>query len=191
MFTNRTKKIILASNSPRRSQILKDAGFTFEVKSKNLEEIYPPDTALEDIPIFLAELKANAFRDELKSDELILAADTIVLHNKEVFGKPKDEHEAIEMLKKLSGSCHDVVSGVCILTLEKLILIKDLTKVYFREMTNEEIEFYVSTFKPLDKAGSYGIQEWIGMTGVEKIEGSFYNVMGLPIDKVYRKLIQF
>ncbi|HEX8547030.1 MAG TPA: Maf family nucleotide pyrophosphatase [Cytophagaceae bacterium] len=191
MFTNRNKKIILASNSPRRSQILRDAGFSFEVKSKNVEEIYPESTSLEDIPVYLAELKADAFRDEMQSDEIILAADTIVIHDQQVLGKPKDPKDAKEMLKKLSGSWHNVVSGVCILSQEKTIIIKDLTKVYFREMSAEEIEYYVNTFKPLDKAGAYGIQEWIGMTGVEKIDGSFYNVMGLPIDKVYRKLIQF
>ena len=191
MFTNKVKKLILASNSPRRSQILRDAGFTFEVRSKNVEEIYPESTPLEDIPVYLAQLKVEAFKSELKSDEIILSADTIVLHDGQVLGKPKDINDAIEMLKKLSGSSHEVVSGVCILSKEKVIIIKDLTKVYFRELSDGEIEYYVSTFKPLDKAGSYGIQEWIGMTGVEKIEGSFYNVMGLPIDKVYRKLIQF
>jgi septum formation protein len=185
-----SKKLILASNSPRRKEILSQAGFQFEVKVKEIEEIYPPEILDENVPEFLAHLKAKAFESEIKN-EIVITADTVVLLNKKILGKPKDQADAKNMLKAMSANVHRVVSGVCIMTKNELFTFSDFTDVHFKKLTDSEIDFYIQTYKPFDKAGAYGIQEWIGMIGIEKIVGSYYNVMGLPIHIVYKQLERY
>ncbi|MEO1052781.1 MAG: Maf family nucleotide pyrophosphatase [Bacteroidota bacterium] len=179
--------LILASKSPRRKQILFEAGFDFVVKTIEVEETYPPDLSADEVPVYLAQKKAEAFNEEI-TNEIVITADTIVKLKNKVIGKPKSLDEAAKMLKSLSGNMHEVVSGVCIKSTDRHELVKDVTKVYFKKLDKKEIQYYLDHYKPLDKAGSYGIQEWIGMIGVEKIEGSYFNVMGLPIHKVYDTL---
>lgn len=183
-------KLILASNSPRRQTLLKEAGINFSIKIKDIKEEYPPGLTKEQIPIFLAKLKAEAFKNEIK-DETVITADTIVAINNQILGKPKGEDEAIEMLKLLSGNKHEVITGVCILNSKKEHSFIDITEVYFKELSEEEINYYIKKFKPFDKAGAYGIQEWIGMIGIEKIVGSYFNVMGLPVHRVVEELRKF
>ena len=184
-------KIILASGSPRRHQLMRDAGFDFEVRLKSTEEIYPDTLPAERIPEFLSCLKAAAFKDELKENELLITADTIVCLGAKVLGKPQDRDGAIEMLRQLSGRKHKVVTGVCLTTSGKQQTFSAFTDVYFKELTEEEIVYYIDHYKPFDKAGAYGIQEWIGYIGIERIDGSFYNVMGLPVQKLYETLKSF
>ena len=184
------KKLILASNSPRRKDILTQAGFDFEVKIKDVEEIYPEEMLPQNVPEYLAYIKAKPFINE-SFNNVILTADTVVLLDNKILGKPKNLDNARTMLNSLSGAIHKVVSGVCILNDEKFTTFSDRTDVHFRKLTLEEIDFYLDIYKPLDKAGSYGIQEWIGMIGVEKIIGSYYNVMGLPIHLIYNQLYKF
>ncbi len=184
------RPLLLASGSPRRKDILKQAGFTFEVKTKDIEEVYPSDIALETVPEYLARLKASAFETESK-EQLILTSDTVVILENQILGKPRDADHAFEMLKSMSGKAHEVVSGVCIKYDNEIISFSDFSKVYFKQFTDDEVRFYIQHYKPFDKAGAYGIQEWIGMIGIEKIEGSFYNVMGLPIHLVYKELMKF
>jgi septum formation protein len=179
--------IILVSKSPRRKEILKKTGYTFETISADIDETEPLGTEIERIPEYLAEKKVNAVADNYP-DNLLIGADTIVVLENEILGKPENDVEAIEILKKLSGKVHQVISGCTIVFQEKQITFNDITKVYFRELSDDEIAYYVENFQPFDKAGAYGIQEWIGMVGIEKIEGSFYNVMGLPIHKVYKAI---
>lgn len=183
-------KLILASNSPRRQHLLKEAGINFSIRTKNILENYPPDLPVRNIPIFLARLKGEAFRNEI-TDETVLTSDTIVLLNGKVLGKPKDLKDAGEMLQALSGKCHEVVTGVYIFNKTKENSFSDITKVYFKELSKKYIDYYLNTYKPLDKAGSYGIQEWIGLIGIEKIEGSYFNVMGLPVHRVVEELKKF
>lgn len=177
--------VILASGSPRRQQFLKDLDILFEIKLFDVEEIYPEELEASEITDFLSELKAQPFDTILKENELVITSDTIVWLNGKALGKPNTKQEAFDMLKSLSGQSHEVISSICIKTTEFTKTISDTTKVYFSNLESNEIEYYVEKFNPLDKAGSYGIQEWIGYIGVEKIEGSFYNVMGLPIHKLY------
>lgn len=184
-------KIILASGSPRRHQLMRDAGFDFEVRLKSTEEIYPDTLPAERIPEFLSCLKAAAFKDELKENELLITADTIVCLGAKVLGKPQDREGAVEMLRQLSGRRHKVVTGVCLTTSRKQQTFSAFTDVYFKELTEEEIVYYIDHYKPFDKAGAYGIQEWIGYIGIERIDGSFYNVMGLPVQKLYETLKSF
>lgn len=184
-------KIILASGSPRRHQLMRDAGFDFEVRLKSIEEIYPETLPAEEIPEYLSCLKASAFRSELTKDELLVTADTIVCLGAKTLGKPHNRENAIEMLHQLSGQKHRVVTGVCLTTVEKQQTFSVFTDVYFKELTEEEIVYYVDHYKPFDKAGAYGIQEWIGYIGIERIDGSFYNVMGLPVQKLYETLKNF
>ena len=181
-------KLILASASPRRQQLMKDAGFTFEVRLKNVEEKYPQELHWENVPEYLSKVKASAFREELKADEVLITADTVVCIHDRILGKPADRKEAISMLQELSGNRHLVVTGVSVTTRTEQLSFSSRTDVFFKRLSNEEIEFYVDTYKPFDKAGAYGIQEWIGYIGIERIEGSFYNVMGLPIQKLYETL---
>lgn len=188
MIVNRP--LILASKSPRRQQLLADLALEFTIKVKDTEEIYPDDLDKEKVPEYLAKLKAKAFLDELK-DEILITSDTIVLLENEILGKPKDEEDAFLMLKKLSAKMHLVVTGVCLLSSEKEVSFSEVTRVYFKPISDEAIKYYLDHFKPYDKAGSYGIQEWIGMTGIEKIEGSYFNVMGLPVHRVYEELVRF
>ncbi len=188
MHSIKNYKLILASASPRRQQLMKDAGFTFEVRLKNVEEKYPQELHLENVPEYLSKVKASAFREELKADEVLITADTVVCIHDRILGKPADRKEAISMLQELSGNRHLVVTGVSVTTRTKQLSFSSRTDVFFKHLSNEEIEFYVDTYKPFDKAGAYGIQEWIGYIGIERIEGSFYNVMGLPIQKLYETL---
>ncbi len=181
--------IILASGSPRRQQFLKDLNIDFVVQTKNVKEVYPKYLHGKEITNFLAELKANPFLDDLKRNEVLITADTIVRFNGKVLGKPIDENDAKAMLSELSGQAHEVITSVCIQTIEKKILIDDSTDVYFKELTDDEINFYVENYKPFDKAGSYGIQEWLGYIGVEKIVGSYFNVMGFPVHKFYKEMM--
>ena len=188
MHSIKNYKLILASASPRRQQLMKDAGFTFEVRLKNVEEKYPQELHLENVPEYLSKVKASAFREELKADEVLITADTVVCIHDRILGKPADRKEAISMLQELSGNRHLVVTGVSVTTRTKQLSFSSRTDVFFKHLSNEEIEFYVDTYKPFDKAGAYGIQEWIGYIGIERIEGSFYNVMGLPVQKLYETL---
>lgn len=188
MHSIKNYKLILASASPRRQQLMKDAGFTFEVWLKNVEEKYPQELHWENVPEYLSKVKASAFREELKADEVLITADTVVCIHDRILGKPADRKEAISMLQELSGNRHLVVTGVSVTTRTKQLSFSSRTDVFFKHLSNEEIEFYVDTYKPFDKAGAYGIQEWIGYIGIERIEGSFYNVMGLPIQKLYETL---
>lgn len=182
---------ILASKSPRRSQLLHSLGIEFEVKTKEVNEIYPDNLSKEDIPVFLAELKAKPFLADLRKNDLLITADTIVWHDGKVLGKPKDKAGATKMLHQLSGKEHQVISGVCLTSHDKSKSFYAISNVQFKNLTNEEIKYYISEYKPFDKAGAYGIQEWIGSIGITHIEGSFYNVMGLPIQKLYEEIQKF
>jgi septum formation protein len=180
--------IILASGSPRRQQFFKDLDLDFEIRLKEIEEIFPPELKRESITNFLAELKASAFEGELNANEILITSDTIVWHNDKALGKPKDAEDAFTILKSLSNATHEVITSVCFKTVNKSTLLYDITKVTFNELSDETIRFYIENYQPFDKAGAYGIQEWIGFVGVSKIEGSYTNVMGMPTDKVYEYL---
>lgn len=182
-----SQPLILASNSPRRQQLLKDAGISFVVKSKNVLEDYPSHLKGKEVPLYLSELKAKAFLGELK-DEILIAADTVVHLDGQILGKPGHRTEAIAMLVMLSGRTHEVITGVTILSKGATLSFHETTEVRFSRMDTKSIEYYVDNFKPFDKAGSYGIQEWIGLTAVENINGCFYNVMGLPVQRLFREL---
>lgn len=183
-------KIILASGSPRRQQFLKDLDLDFEIRLKEIEEVYPPHLQSYEITNYLAQLKADAFND-LSENELLITSDTLVLLDQEVLGKPKNEAEAVQMLQKLSGKTHQVVTSVCCKTQKKSDVIYDITQVTFSDLSIETIEYYVHNYHPLDKAGSYGIQDWIGLVGISKIEGSYTNVVGLPTEKLFQYLLKF
>ena len=184
----RNYSLILASGSPRRQQFFKDLDLDFEIRLKDIEEIYPPELKAEEITNYLAELKANAFEGELQSNEILITSDTIVWYNGIALGKPKDEQDAFDILKSLSNSTHEVITSVCFKTNSETKLIHEITKVTFNELSEDAIRYYIKNYKPFDKAGAYGIQEWIGFVGVSKIEGSYANVMGMPTDKVYEYL---
>ena len=190
LFKDRLKnyKIILASGSPRRQQFFKDLDLDFEIRLKDIEEIYPPNLTEEDITDYLAVLKSDAFEGELSENEILITSDTIVWHEGKALGKPKDYDEAFTMLQSLSDKMHLVITSVCFKTKHKTEVISEVTKVTLHPLSDEEIKYYLDHYKPFDKAGSYGIQEWIGFIGVAKIEGSYPNVMGLPVDKVYQYL---
>ncbi|MFA9188226.1 Maf-like protein [Flavobacterium sp. FBOR7N2.3] len=191
MLRNKLKqyKIILASGSPRRQQFFKDLDLDFEIRLKEIEEIFPAELKREAITNYLAELKAAAFEGELNENEILVTSDTLVWHNEKAVGKPKDKQDAFEILKSLSNATHEVITSVCFKTNTKTEVLFEITKVTFNELTDEAIEYYIEKYKPFDKAGAYGIQEWIGFIGVKKIEGSYANVIGLPVDKVYQYLI--
>ena len=180
-------KLILASGSPRRKQLLESAGFQFEVRSVSIDEVFPDDLEVDKVAEYLAVAKNEANR-KVADDEIILTADTVVVYGHQILGKPNDVQEAAEVIRLLSGQIHRVITGVCISSPQKSIAFSSTTQVKFKMLTSDEIDHYVSTFQPLDKAGSYAIQEWIGLIGVEWINGSFYNVVGLPVDRVYDEL---
>ena len=186
-------KIILASGSPRRREIFQILGFDFEVKTKETKEEYPADLPKEKVSEFLAELKAKAFENEVLSDEnlIVITSDTTVVIDGEILGKPLGREGAIQMLKKLSGKKHTVYSGVCIKNKRKTVTFTAFTDVWFRPLSDEEIVFYVDNYKPFDKAGAYAVQEWIGAAAISRIEGSYYNVMGLPSKMVFTELEKF
>ncbi len=184
--------IILASSSPRRQSLLRDLGLGFEVKTKAVEEVYPVHLKGKQIALYLAELKSKAFADdEIPESTILITADTIVCLNDHVLGKPLDYEDAFRIIKSLSGKAHEVISGVCLRSKEKTVSFSASTEVYFKELSEDEIHHYIQHYKPYDKAGSYAIQEWIGYIGIERINGSFYNVMGLPVQKLYEELLRF
>ena len=185
-------RVILASNSPRRKELLGGLGIDFEVRTlQDIDESYPDTLKGEEIPMFISGKKAEAYKRTMADDEMIITADTIVYDNGQVLGKPKDRGEAMQMLRELSGHAHEVITGVSIVTKEKTTQFASTSKVTFAALTDEEIAYYVDTYKPYDKAGAYGIQEWIGYVAVTRIEGSYFNVMGLPIQRLYTELKQF
>lgn len=185
-------KVILASNSPRRKELLAGLNLDFEVRVlADIDESYPSDLDIYDIAEYIACKKADAYKDHLANNELIITADTIVSRFDKVLGKPEDIKDAMQMLRELSDKVHEVITGVCLLSKEKKVSFSESSAVSFSSLSDEEIEYYVNKYHPLDKAGAYGIQEWIGYVGVEAINGSFYNVMGLPIQRVYRELKKF
>lgn len=181
------RSIILASSSPRRQYLMKEAGFTFTVEKPDVEEDFPATLPAEQVARYLAAKKAEYFRPKMH-DEIIVTADTVVILNGTIMNKPQDRAEALKMLSDLSGQTHTVMTGVCILSKEREDTFDDTTEVTFVKLTPSEIEFYVDSYKPFDKAGAYGAQDWIGMVAIEKITGSYFNVMGLPIHKVYQHL---
>lgn len=184
-------KIILASGSPRRQQFLKELEIDFEIKLKEIEEIYPDHLKAEEITDFLAKLKASAFENELNNNEVLITSDTIVWLENKALGKPIDASHALRMLTEMSGKTHKVITSVCLKSIKKEVVFHDETLVTFTDLSLDEIEFYLKNYKPFDKAGSYGIQEWIGLVAIEKIEGSYANVVGLPTHKLYKELMNF
>lgn len=185
-------KIILASNSPRRKELLGGLGIVYEVKTMpDIDESYPEGLGCEEIPMYIARAKADAYLPMINNNELIITADTIVWLNGLVMGKPMNETEACDMLRRLSGHTHQVVTGVCITTRNKQKCFATVTDVTFANLSEEEIKHYVTQYKPMDKAGAYGIQEWIGFVGVQSISGSYFNVVGLPIQRLYSELKEF
>lgn len=182
-------KIILASNSPRRRELLKglDIDFTVKVLS-DIQESYPADLPAAEVASYIAGEKADAYKDLLLEDEMVITADTIVVLGTEILGKPKDEADARRMLQELSGKTHQVITGVCMMTREKRRVFSVITDVTFKEFTAEEITHYITKYQPYDKAGAYGIQEWIGYIGVTALNGSYFNVMGFPVQRIYSEL---
>lgn len=184
-------RIILASRSPRRQQLLHDMGLKFEVVTRDYEESYPENLKGEEIALYLARKKSESFKNELSVNEIVITADTIVWCNNEVLGKPVDAPDAKRMIRALSGNTHEVITGVTLLSSLKDKTFADSTKVTFENLTEEEIDYYINKFKPYDKAGAYGIQEWIGIAACSRIEGSYFNVVGLPVQKLYKELKEF
>lgn len=182
------KKLILASKSPRRSALLRGLGLDFEIRTKETEENFPLGMPVGEVAGFLSEKKARVFSEELQEGELLIAADTIVILGNDILGKPSDANEAFQMLSALSGKVHEVITGVTLMDKDRILTFQDTAKVYFKSITDEEIHYYIKNYKPFDKAGAYGIQEWIGFVAVDKIEGSYFTVMGLPVHKVYKEL---
>lgn len=186
-----TYDIILASKSPRRQQLLEGIGVRFRtVNDRDMDEVYPGELKREEIPVYLAKAKSMHYSFLMKPGVILITADTIVWLNDEVIGKPAGPDDAIKMLAKLSGNMHEVFTGVCIKTQTQEILFHAATKVFFRNLSDEEIRYYVNNFKPFDKAGAYGVQEWIGYVAVERIDGSYFNVMGLPVRQLYSELLK-
>ncbi|MCF8380634.1 MAG: Maf family nucleotide pyrophosphatase [Bacteroidales bacterium] len=184
--------IILATQSPRRHYLMKEAGFKFRITNlHSIEEDFPEGLNKFEIPVFLAELKSKAYSKPLKNNEILITADTIVWLEGKVIGKPIDRDDAMKILQKLSGNMHEVITGVCIRTSTKNICFHAHSEVWFSKISNEELNYYIDNFQPFDKAGAYGIQDWIGFIGIEQIKGSYFNVMGLPIQKLYHELEKF
>lgn len=187
-----SRHIILASQSPRRKELLAGLGIDFEVRVlPNLEESFPETLQPHEVPAFLARQKADAYRAQLRPNNILITADTIVATETDILGKPTDAAEAYKMIKALCKTNHKVITGVHICNTTKEVSLTSITKVYFSDLTDEEINYYIETYKPYDKAGSYGIQEWIGFIGIERIEGSYFNVMGLPVHCLYDALKTF
>ncbi|HEX2921925.1 MAG TPA: Maf family nucleotide pyrophosphatase [Bacteroidales bacterium] len=180
--------VVLASSSPRRQQLLKDMGINFDVAKREYDESYPRNLPGAEIALYISRRKASLFKDYVRENEIVITADTIVWCNNKVIGKPVSVEEAISMLKQISGNVHEVITGVTILSGKKEISFSDSTKVKFEVMSDDEIRYYAENFNPMDKAGAYGIQEWIGIIGCSTIEGSYFNVVGLPVQKLYQEL---
>ena len=187
----KNKKIVLGSASPRRQELLKLLAVDFEIRLSNVDEQFDERLPTEEIAEFLAKQKSEALKNTIRKNEILITADTIVAKEGRVLNKPNNEKEAIEMLSFLSNNSHEVMTGVCISSAEKSISFSVNTKVFFKKLSAEEINFYIKNYKPFDKAGAYGIQEWIGLIGIEEIQGSYFNVVGLPMQKLYQNLIQF
>lgn len=182
--------LILASKSPRRQELLKCLDLKFEVRSKSIDESYPANLPASEVAEYLSVKKSKAF-GRLEDNELLITSDTVVISGPEVLGKAKDESEAKLMLQKLSGREHQVITGVCLRSNEKEVSFSEVTSVTFSKLSNEMVSYYINQYQPFDKAGAYGIQEWIGMVGISRIEGDYYNVMGLPLHSLYRQLEVF
>lgn len=182
---------ILASKSPRRQELLRSLGIRFEVRIKEVEESFPSGMSRYEIPEYLAKLKSEPFFPDLNTGDILITADTIVYLDGCVLGKPGNAGEATKMLQKLSGKEHQVITGVCLTSATKQRVFHSETNVQFKNLSPQEIQYYIDTFKPFDKAGAYGIQEWIGFIGITHIEGSFYNVMGLPVQQLYEEILRF
>jgi septum formation protein len=184
-------RIILASRSPRRQQLLNELGLHFEVVLKDWTEYYPPDLKGAEIALHVATEKAKTFQSEIKDNEIVLTADTIVWCNNRVLDKPSSRSDALRILRQISGNTHEVITAVCLLSASNQVSFCSSTKVTFSELSEEELNYYINNFKPYDKAGAYGIQEWIGIAACSSIEGSYFNVMGLPVEQVYHELQKF
>ena len=191
MLLNGNYRIVLASQSPRRRQLLEQAGLPFVVRAREVDESYPDDMPAHEVPVYLAQKKAAAMRDYLEHpDDILLTADSVVILDGTIYGKPTDATDARNILSKLSGRTHQVITGVCLTNAETTIAFGDLTLVTFATISTEEIEHYIHQYQPYDKAGAYAIQEWIGLCKIEKIEGTYANVMGLPVQRVWKALEQ-
>ncbi|MCX6260352.1 MAG: Maf-like protein [Bacteroidia bacterium] len=184
-------RILLASRSPRRQELLRELGLNFEVAVRDWSEKYPDHLKGEEIPLYVAAEKAKTFRSEIKENEIVITADTVVWCDNEVLDKPIDKEDARRIIREISGNTHEVITGVCLLSARKQTSFYSSTKVTFSELSDDEIEYYISNFSPYDKAGAYGIQEWIGLAACSHIEGSYFNVMGLPVEQVYHELQKF
>lgn len=185
------ERIILASKSPRRKQLLEWAEIPFDVMVKETDEMYPATLSIEKVPVYIARNKTLAVKEELSHDRLILAADTIVVLNGKVIGKPTSKENAVQILSELSGQVHQVITGVVLLRDDTEMAFADITEVEFHHLSDQQIEFYVNKYKPYDKAGAYAIQEWIGVVGIKRVKGDFYNVMGLPVSRVVKAINEF
>ena len=183
--------IILASGSPRRQQFFKEMDLHYTIRLKEIEEIYPEHLQAEEITNFLAELKASAFENDLKENDVLVTSDTIVWLNGKALGKPKDYDDAFQMLQQLANQTHEVITSVCLKSIDKTDVFHCVTKVTFANLSDEAIRYYLDNYKPFDKAGSYGIQDWIGLIGISKIEGSYTNVVGLPTEMLFQKLMNY
>lgn len=186
-----TINIILASGSPRRQQFFKEMDLHYTIRLKEIEEIYPEHLQAEEITNFLAELKASAFENELEKNDVLVTSDTIVWLNGKALGKPKDYDDAFKMLQQLANQTHEVITSVCLKSIEKKEVFHCVTKVTFANLSDEAIRYYLDNYQPFDKAGSYGIQDWIGLIGISKIEGSYTNVVGLPTEMLFQKLMNY
>ncbi|MGB0984782.1 MAG: Maf family nucleotide pyrophosphatase [Saprospiraceae bacterium] len=185
------RPIILASQSPRRHQLLKEAGFEFEVKTRSIDESFPESMPAKDVAEYLAIEKAKAVADWITNEEIIITADSVVILNNKIYGKPVDAADAFRIIRELSGNIHQVITGVCISGKEKQVAFSEVANVHFEEISDNEINYYIKNYQPFDKAGAYGVQEWLGFTKVKKIEGTFANIMGLPVHRVYQELMNF
>ncbi len=184
-------RIILASQSPRRQELLRDLGITFDTVVRDYDETYPAALSGEEIARFISAAKAQSFKSEISDNEIVITADTIVWCENTVLGKPVDKNDAIRMIREISGKTHEVITAVSLLSKSKMTTFSDTTKVTFNKLDDEEIVYYVERFKPFDKAGAYGIQEWIGLAACSSVEGSYFNVVGLPVQKLYIELQNF
>ncbi len=189
MFLNRP--LILVSKSPRRSQLLREAGFDFSVHGLDVDESFPPEMPVEDVAVYLARRKALAGRHLVKDREILLSADSVVILYGQIYNKPEDYEDAFRMIRLLSGAQHTVITGVCLLSAEQERFFSDRSEVFFDTLSDEEIDYYIRTCRPFDKAGAYGVQEWIGHCKIRRIEGTYTNVMGLPVHRVYQELQHF
>ena len=186
------RRLILASGSPRRRELLGELGLEFTLgKVKDYDETYPASLKYDEIPAYIAEQKSLHYKGELEPNDILITSDTIVAIDGDILGKPKDKSEAIKMLRELSGRTHHVVTGLCIRSTQKTVTISDTCEVTFDILSDEDIEYYIDNFKPFDKAGAYGIQEWIGLSNIKSITGSVYTVIGLPVQKLYKALMLF